>query len=179
MTTAATPAPTASGREASSTGGGEPRPALDPLPILKGFASLRRLTGTYPAGHPMIGQKVRELEDAVKLHLRAGPSIRIDVIHGDVLLDGVSFGRDKQANTQIIQELADLGIDSVHIDEGVDGEELLRVARFLWQIKERPQSGSIQAQLAEHQISHVSVGRLVALDTRWRAHQWPDGPSGN
>src|SRR5438067_7342990 len=105
-----------------------PPAALDPLPILKGFASLRRLTGTYPAGHPMIGQKVRELEDAVKLHLRAGPSIRIDVIHGDVFLDGVSFGRDKQANTQIIQELADLGIDSIHIEEGIDGEELRRMA---------------------------------------------------
>src|SRR5207249_8455243 len=38
------------------------QPALDPLPILKGFANLRRLTGTYPAGHPMIAQKLRELE---------------------------------------------------------------------------------------------------------------------
>ena len=154
-------------------------PALDPLPILKGFASLRRLTGTYPAGHPMIAQKIRELEDAVKQHLRAGPSVRIDVIHGDVFLDGVSFGRDKQANTQIIQELADLGIDSIHIDEGVDGEELRRVAEFLWQLKERPHTGSVEAQLAEHQVRHVSMGRLVALDTRWRAHQWPEAPSGN
>src|ERR671935_1970891 len=90
-------------------------PVLDPLPILKGFASLRRLTGTYPAGHPMIGQKIRELEDAVRMHLRNRPSVRIDVIHGDVFLDGVSFGRDKQSNAQIIQELADLGIDSIHI----------------------------------------------------------------
>ena len=155
------------------------QPALDPLPILKGFASLRRLTGTYPAGHPMIGQKIRELEDAVKLHLRAAPSVRIDVIHGDVFLDGVSFGRDKQGNAQIIQELADLGIDSVHIEEGVDGDELLRVAQFLWQLKERPRSGSVEAQLAEHNVRHVSVGRLVALDTRWRAHQWPEAPSGN
>lgn len=154
-------------------------PALDPLPILKGFASLRRLTGTYPAGHPMIAQKIRELEDAVKQHLRAGPSVRIDVIHGDVFLDGVSFGRDKQANTQIIQELADLGIDSIHIEEGVDGEELRRVAEFLWQLKERPHTGSVEAQLAEHQVRHVSMGRLVALDTRWRAHQWPEAPSGN
>ena len=36
---------------------------LDPLAILKGFASLRRLTGTYPAGHPMIAQKLTELGD--------------------------------------------------------------------------------------------------------------------
>ena len=156
-----------------------PPSALDPLPILKGFASLRRLTGTYPAGHPMIAQKVKELDEAVRQHLRTGPLVRIDVIHGEVFLDGVSFGRDKQANAQIIQELADLGIDSIHINEGVDGDELLRMAEFLWQLKERPRTGSIEAQLAEHQVRHVSVGRLVALDTRWRSHQWPEAPSGN
>ena len=156
-----------------------PPSPLDPLPILKGFASLRRLAGTYPAGHPMIAQKVKELDEAVRQHLRAGPLVRIDVIHGEVFLDGVSFGRDKQANAQIIQELADLGIDSIHINEGVDGDELLRMAEFLWQLKERPRTGSIEAQLVEHQVRHVSVGRLVALDTRWRSHQWPEAPSGN
>src|SRR5205814_1140518 len=150
-----------------------------PLPILKGFASLRRIAGTYPPGHPMIAQKLRELDEAIKLHLRAGPEVRIDVIHGEVFLDGVSFGRDKQANAQIIHELADLGIDSIHIAEGVDADELLRMAQFLWQVKERPRTGSIEAQLAEHQVRHVSVGRLVALDTRWRSHQWPEAPSGN
>jgi putative nucleotidyltransferase with HDIG domain len=154
-------------------------PVLDPLPILKGFASLRRLTGTYPAGHPMIGQKIRELEDAVKVLLRGGSALCIEVIHGDVFLDGVSFGRDRQGNSQIIQELADLGIDSIHITDGITGDELLKAADFLWQLKERPQGGSIEAQLAERQISHISFGRLVPLDTRWRAQQWPDAPTGN
>ena len=51
----------------------------------------------------MIAQKVKELDEAVRQHLRAGPLVRIDVIHGEVFLDGVSFGRDKQANAQIIQ----------------------------------------------------------------------------
>ena len=59
MTTPAAPA--ASAREQTQTSAADARPAFDPLPILKGFASLRRLTGTYPAGHPMIAQKVREL----------------------------------------------------------------------------------------------------------------------
>ena len=47
-----------------------PAPALDPLLILKGFGSLRRLTGTYPAGHPMVVQRLKELDDAVRAHLR-------------------------------------------------------------------------------------------------------------
>ena len=127
---------------------GPPPTILDPLPILKGFASLRRIAGTYPPGHPMIAQKLRELDDAIKLHLRAGPAVRIDVIHGDVFLDGVSFSRDKQANAQIIHELADLGIDSIHIHEGVETEELRAVAEFLWQLKDRSQGDSIESQLA-------------------------------
>ena len=36
---------------------------LDPLAVLRGLASLRRLAGSYPAGHPMIAQKLRELVD--------------------------------------------------------------------------------------------------------------------
>ncbi len=174
MTTASTPTPPAPNAPAAAA-----PPPLDPLPVIKGFAGLRRLAGTYPAGHPMIGQKMRELEDAVKAHLRAGPVVRIDVIHGDIYLDGVSFGRDKQASAQILQELADLGINSIHISEGVDGAELLRAAEALWQLKERPQAGSIESQLAERHVTHVSIGRLVALDTRWRSHQWAEAPTGN
>ena len=34
---------------------------FDPLAVLKGLAALRRLTGTYPPGHPMIGQKLKEI----------------------------------------------------------------------------------------------------------------------
>jgi HD-GYP domain-containing protein (c-di-GMP phosphodiesterase class II) len=151
---------------------------VDPFPILKGFASLRKLAGTYPAGHPMITQKLQELDDAVQQHLKANPAFRIEMIHGNVFLDGVSFSRDHQANTQIIHELSDLGIDSIHIYEGVHPDELRSVAEFLWQLKEGPQSQPIAAQLTERHVRHVSLGTLVPLDTRWRAQQWPDAPTG-
>ena len=72
-----------------------------PLPVLKGFASLRRLAGTYPAGHPMLTQKLKELEDLIQQHLRVDPTLRIDIIRGDVFLDGVSFGRDDPASAQV------------------------------------------------------------------------------
>ena len=45
----------------ASTGAAAALPGTPgPLPVLKGFASLRRLAGTYPAGHPMLTQKLKE-----------------------------------------------------------------------------------------------------------------------
>lgn len=173
MTTAvATPEP-GSGPVAPA----ELRP-LDPLPLLKGFVSLRRLTGMYPPGHPMITQKLKELEEVVQRHLRIGPALRIDIIHGDVHLDGVSFRHDSQANAQIVRELTDLGIHSIHIHKGVELEELRTVAEFFWQLQEGASGEPMQAQLARRQVRHVSVGRIVPLDTRWRAQQWPEAPTG-
>jgi len=153
-----------------------PTPQLDPLPVLKGLAGLRRLMGTYPSGHPMIAQKLRELDEAVRHHLRTGPELRIDVIHGNVHLDGVSFESTDPSAAQIVRELADLGIDSLYIREGVDAAELSRVAEFLWQPRKADES--TEAQLLERDIRHVSLGKLVALDTRWRSQGWPDAPFG-
>jgi putative nucleotidyltransferase with HDIG domain len=150
----------------------------DPINVLKGFASLRRLLGTYPSGHPMIAQKLRELDDLVRLHLRRDPLLEIDVIDGDVRLDGVSFGGDQQANAQAIRELSELGIDSIHIREGVQTDELRTVAEFLWQCKDTADGEPMEAQLARRGVRHISLARLVRLDTRWRSQQWPDAPIG-
>jgi putative nucleotidyltransferase with HDIG domain len=151
-------------------------PQLDPLPVLKGLVSLRRLSGTYPSGHPMIVQKLHELDDAVRQHLQFDPELRIDVIHGNVHLDGVSFEGGGQVSQQIARELSELGIDSLYIRRGVSTDELYALAEFLWQ--SHSSDKSIAEQLAERNIRHVSLGRLLALDTRWRAQQWPDAPTG-
>src|SRR4029434_4320416 len=150
--------------------------ALDPLVVLRGLASLRKLTGSYPAGHPMIGQKLKELEDAIAGLLQASNPIRIDVIRGDVFLDGVASNSENQANQQLISQLSSLGIDSIHVQEGVQRDELLAVAEFLWQYAERAES--MTAQLAARNVQHISLGRLLPLDTRWRSPQWADAPTG-
>jgi putative nucleotidyltransferase with HDIG domain len=152
-------------------------PALDPLPVLKGFASLRRLTGTYPAGHPMITEKLKELGDLVNERLFVDRPLRIDVIHGNVYLDGVASNGENQANQQIIRELSAIGIDSIHIRDGVRLEELQTVAEFLWQYRDSA-GESVAAQLARRQVEHISLGKLLPLDTRWRVQQWPDAPTG-
>ena len=152
-------------------------PALDPVAVLKGFVSLRRLTGSYPAGHPTIAGKLSDIGAAIAGHLQESPELRIDVIHGNVYVDGVSFTRDTQSHTPIVKELSELGIDSIYIKQGVRPEELLAVAELLWR-RDPSSTESMEAQLAARGVRSVSLGRLIPLDTRWRAQKWPDAPTG-
>jgi putative nucleotidyltransferase with HDIG domain len=151
---------------------------LDPVALLKGLVSLRRLTGLYPPGHPSIEQKLSELDDTVQRHIRTASALRLDVIHGSAHLDGVVFRQDSEAQSQILRELTDLGVDSIHIAPGVTRHELLALSEFLWQLKDAPTGEPIDVQLTARQIQHISLGRLVPLDTRWKTVQWPDGPTG-
>jgi putative nucleotidyltransferase with HDIG domain len=153
-----------------------PAPTLDPLAILKGLAALRKLTGTYPPGHPMIGQKLKELGDLVAEPLRNGGPIRIDVIRGDVYLDEVASPGAQQGNQPLIEQLTALGVDSLHIHQGVELDEFLAVAEFLWRYAETGEP--VAMQLATRNVRHITLGKLLPLDTKWRYQQWPDAPTG-
>ena len=115
----------------------EPHP-MDPVALLKGLVSLRRLTGLYPTGHPAIEQKLAELDDTLQRHVRVAAALRIDVIHGAAHIDGVPYRQDSDAQSQVLRELTDLGIDSIHFGAGVPRAELLALSEFLWQLKEAP-----------------------------------------
>ena len=154
------------------------QPQLDPVALFRGFVSLRRLTGMYPAGHPAIVQKLTEIDETVQRHLIANAVLRLDIIHGDVHLDGVSFRQDNDTQAQIVRELSDLGVDSIHIARGVTRDELQRLSEFLWQLKDTPGVDPMQERLERRNIHHISLGRLLPLDTRWKAQEWPDAPQG-
>jgi putative nucleotidyltransferase with HDIG domain len=151
---------------------------LDPILLLRAFGSLRRLAGMYPAGHPMIVQKLAELDGMIQVELQASGSIQIDVIHDTVHLAGAAFRADGAASEQMLRELRDLGIDSLRLDRGVTRDELHGAAQCLWQSKGAGSGRSLEAQLAAAGIRHVTFGRLVPLDTRWQTRQWPDEPTG-
>ncbi len=151
---------------------------LDPVALFRGFVSLRRLTGMYPAGHPAIVQKLDEIDQSVQSHLVHMPHLHLDVIHGDVHLDGVSFRQDNESQAQIVRELADLGVDSIHIRRGVTRDELHALSEFLWSLREGNVAEPMEVRLARRNIHHISLGRLIPLDTRWKAQEWPDAPTG-
>jgi putative nucleotidyltransferase with HDIG domain len=156
-----------------------PNPAgTDPISLLKGFVALRRLIGIYPAGHPIITQKLDEVDDAVQRHLQADRALEIDIIHDDVHHNGATWRTDGQGADQSVRDLTDLGIQSVHFQEGVTRDELCTAADFLWQLRDGMPDAPFSAALARRGVHHVSFGRIVPLDTRWRTDQWPEAPTG-
>jgi putative nucleotidyltransferase with HDIG domain len=142
--------------------------AVDPDRILKGFSALVTLTGIYPSGHPLVTEKLREVYDGLQQHLKSNPSVHLDVIGGVVHVNGVA--------SEMRTEGYGFGINSLHVDAGVRPEEIATVADFLSRTKIVPDGEPVRAQLAQRGVEHVSLGRLVPLDTRWRARQWPDRP---
>ena len=142
-------------------------PTAEAYRILKGFSTLGTLTGIYPAGHPLVTDKVREIYEAVQPSLAGGESVRIDVVRGVVHLNGVPV--EGQSEPQAF------GIDSLHIYPGVQPEEIAAAAEVLRRNGDDAQE-PVSQQFSRRGVHHISVGRLVPLDTRWRARQWPDHP---
>jgi putative nucleotidyltransferase with HDIG domain len=88
----------------------------------------------------------------------------------------VSFSRETQGHVPAVRELSELGIESICVRRGLQAEELLTVAEILWRL-DTSNGASLESQLAARDVRSVSLGRLVPLDTRWRAQKWPDAPT--
>jgi len=153
-------------------------PRADSLAVLKGIGTLRRLIGIYPEGHPVVRQRLQELDDTVRSQLRRQSPICIDVVQGEVHEDGTAVPIELATRGQVVQDLLALGVQSVHIHDGVEREELRALAQFLWDMQRTPSTETVAAQLAARGIRHVRLGRLVPLDTRQLVQHWPDRPSG-
>lgn len=140
-------------------------PASDPHRLLKAFAALKALTGMYPAGHPQVAEKVREVCDIVRQARTGEEWLRVEVIHGIVHVEGEAC--DGAA-------LSGLGFDSLHLRADVRPEDVTTAADLLRTSKRGGES--LERQLADRGIDRIAVGRLVPLDTRWRAPRWADQP---
>jgi putative nucleotidyltransferase with HDIG domain len=149
---------------------------FDPGAFLRGLVALRRSTHMYPAGHPVIAQKVDEVFQLVRPHLAASPALNIDVIHEELHVNGVAVRGEGALSAPAVQERADLGAHSIELRAGLEPGELRRAAEFLAKAADGNGGDSIRERLAAQGIVHICFGRIVPLDTRWRALQWDDRP---
>jgi HD-GYP domain-containing protein (c-di-GMP phosphodiesterase class II) len=150
----------------------------DPLAIVKELVTLRRLVGLYPSDHPLIADKLREIEITLSRRFEHQRSLQIDVVRGDVHIDGDAFRHESRSQAHIITELTDVGVHSVRIDAGVTQAELRATAEFLWRFDGQARGEAVREQLARAGVEHITLGRIVPLDTRWETRQWPEGPTG-
>jgi putative nucleotidyltransferase with HDIG domain len=153
-----------------------PPTGFDPAAFLRGLVTLRRLTGMYPAGHPVIGQKADELFQLVQPGLTKRETLHIDIVHGELHIDGMPFRSEGAPAAQAVEELSELGAHSVSLRTGLQADELRRAAEFLATVGDDGRGDSIAERLAARGVSHISFGRIVPLDTRWRAPNWENSP---
>ena len=111
---------------------------LDPIGLVKSLTALVRSTGLYPAGHTVIQQALASLDAALQAVLEAEGAVRLDVINGDVHLDGRAFHAESQAHPQAVRDFTALGIDSLHVDRGVSRESSPRWPRSSRLVTRRP-----------------------------------------
>ena len=152
--------------------------ACDPLVLLKGFTGLRQLTSLYPPGHQIVQQALDALMDTLQPFVDDEPSVRIDVIGGVAHLNDVPFRAESRAHAGVLDEFLGLGFDSLHLTRGVTRDELARATELLARFKDRQPAAPVGPLLVAAGVRHVTLGRLLALDTRWRAREWPDAPTG-
>ena len=154
-------------------------PALadfDPAPFLKGLVALRRLTGMYPHGHPVVAQKVTEVFQSVAPHLGSHGSLYIDLIEHEPHVNGEPRWGDGTAMSAAIEELRGLATDSIELRPGLQPDELRRAAEFIGTSHQR--EGSTIADLSGQGVTHIAFRRIAALDTRWQTPQLSGGPAG-
>ncbi len=151
--------------------------APDPQPTLLGLVALRRMIGAYPERHPMIAERLQAVDDAVQNLLQHVGPAEIDILRGEVYLNGQACLIDPASTGQALGELRELGIESIHLSPGVTATELLALAGFLWERRGATHTESVNMQLAARGIRHISLGRLVPVDTRWQSRQWSDRPA--
>ena len=148
-----------------------PSSEFDPAPFLKGLVALRRVTNMYPAGHPVIGQKVSELFQFVAPHLASRGTLNIDIIHDEPHVNGQACWSDGATLRSAIQELGELGTHAIEIRAGLEPDELRLAAESLDGIGQ-----PLNERLVARGVSHLSFSRIVPLDTRWQAPQWGEEP---
>ena len=149
----------------------------DPIAAMKAFIALVRSTGLYPSGHPVVEQALQSLEDVVRPHLDAHGQMRLEVIGGDAHVDAQPFRQESDAHGQVVRDFQSIGLDSVHLTAGVTPEELSALAVFLVR-HEASDDEPVSAALATRGVTHVTLGRLLPLDTRWQTREWPERPAG-
>jgi HD-GYP domain-containing protein (c-di-GMP phosphodiesterase class II) len=151
----------------------DPGVVRDPTPVLRSLAALRRACALYPSEHPGIEQHVTELQQLIDPFFESRDTLQIDVIRGVAMLDGRSFRKESLANAHLLGELAELEVDSVHLQRSVTADELRAAGHVL---AEWHGEGSLREALHEAGVRNIDFGRIVAIDSSWRFRDWPEAP---
>jgi len=149
----------------------------DPGQLLRSLAGLKAACALYPDGHPSIDAHVEQAYGQAQELIGDGPGVEIDILRGIINVDGQSQQQASRIYRRVIDELAVMGIDSIHIDARVTPNEFRVLGEYLGhQETGRDRSGSVSEQLASAGVAHISLGRILPVDSYAPGQEWPEAP---
>ena len=162
------------GRMLAEDGEGRTR---DPGQLMRSLAGLKAACALYPEGHPSIDGHVEQAYGQARELIGEGSGVEIDVLRGVINVDGEAQQQASRIYRRVIDELAAMGIDSIHIDARVAPNEFRALGEFLArQETEHGCSGSVATQLASNGVHNISLGRILPVDSYVPGQEWPEAP---
>lgn len=149
----------------------------DPGQLLRSLAGLKAACVLYPDGHPSIDGHVEQAFLQAQELIGDRQRVEVDILRGIINVDGESQLQASRIYRRVIDELADMGIDSIHVDARVTPGEFRALGEYLARREiEQATSESVAERLASSGVSHISVGRILPVDSYAPGHQWPEAP---
>ncbi len=144
--------------------------------LFRTLAGLRSACLLYPKDHPAIDAQVEDVHRHASGLLEDRPIVRLDIIRGILNCDGQPLQHETRLHARALRELTALGIDSVHIADGIQREEIKAVGQFLAHEHRGPGTGEpVVEVLGERGVRNLSLGRIVPVNHRLR-ERLPEAP---
>ena len=143
-----------------------PEQTRDPGQLLRSLAGLKSACVLYPDGHPSIDGHVEQAYGQAEELIGDRPGVEIDILRGIINVDGESQQQASRIYRRVIDELASMGIDSIHIDSNVSPREFRALGEYLAHREtERQPASSVAEQLKSTGVAHISLGRILPVDS--------------
>lgn len=144
--------------------------------LFRTLAGLRSACLLYPKDHPAIDAQVEDVYRHATALLEDRPLVRLDLVRGILNCDGQPLQHETRLHARVLREFTALGIESVHIADGVQRDEIKAVGQFLAHEHRGPGTGRpVVEVLSERGVQHLSLGRIVPVNHRLR-ERLPEAP---
>lgn len=167
---------TGAGRPVDTTAEIDGRYQPDAGHLFRTLAGLRSACLLYPKDHPAIDAQVEDVYRHATALLEDRPLVRLDLIRGILNCDGQPLQHETRLHARVLREFTALGIESVHIADGVERVEIKAVGQFLAHEHRGPGTGRpVVEVLSERGVHNLSLGRIVPVNHRLR-ERLPEAP---
>ncbi|MFW6084302.1 MAG: HD-GYP domain-containing protein [Gemmatimonadota bacterium] len=144
--------------------------------FLRTLAGLRSACLLYPRDHPAIEAQVEDVHRHASALLDDRRLVRLDIIRGILNCDGQPLQHETRLHARVLREFSAIGIDSVHMADGLDRREIKAVGQFLAHEHRGPGTGEpVVDVLGERGVRNLSFGRIVPVNHRLH-ERLPEAP---